>query len=257
MQVFFSADVRQYPTKRMNLTLDDFRDLIHDDAGVAAVVFDSVYTTSTGFVAGQSVDQNFSASNILWRVDHTLESEAVIPIQSYDFTGPIPHRMNRCSQGQRFTDLLVKKNCSNRPVIDLNVLFPCLLGLTAAWRRLLRKANCELSFYAKMRVVCAPGTIPFLDDPCVLGHYEAYGMPIWMETRALVPPGTDADSFINVPGYTEFASEVQALIAQVGEILVPLFASLGLPMYWDQREGRKNFLHALYDAGQQYVQPPG
>jgi hypothetical protein len=187
IQLFLIADVLRPSAKLLHIDIDEFRKLVNDNDAPVMLPFESVYTSPTGFVARHTSERNFSASIVTWRLSRDLQSEIVIPLRCFDLSeAQLPEPMRAYSHGQNFCALLTTMNCASCPVVDLNSLFPGLLGVLCAWRRVLQAAGRDPSFFVKMRLIVPPNAIPFIDVPYICRYYERHGPPILLDGSYIV-----------------------------------------------------------------------
>ena len=135
-----------------------------------------------------------------------------------------------------------------------------LLGaIVAKYRRILEISDCGESFFAKIQILNAWRTVPYIDVEEILDEYEVSGIPMMLQANTLVPGGYDPDSFAQIP-----KSEVQALggtmedqknasyIIQGMKILAYISTAFGVPIYLEGKtEGQESVIDysLLKDAG--------
>jgi hypothetical protein len=91
-------------------------------------------------------------------------------------------------------------------------------------------------------------TVPFVDVATVLDGFEADGLPFCLDATVTSPPGTEPESFLEVPPFAEIASEEARVILQALTVFAPIARAWGFPTEMLQA-GDPMFFSLLQQAG--------
>lgn len=216
---------------------------------VSGVPFDTLYTSSRGYVARQINTNDPHHLGLTWRLRESLVSDVIIPLNFVDCEDltQLAEYLSGYEEGDRFVRLLRTRNHRTPRVVDLNIVFNLLVGLVETQRRILRHAGWKKPFYAKIRLLNTWRTLPFLDIEGVLDEFDQHGIPMCLDGTATFPVGSDPDSVVPISTF-ENADEPYRIILQAMEIFQLIARPLGLPLDISARADRA-YVALLYDAG--------
>ena len=166
-----------------------------------SVLFDEVHIANEEFVARQVQQNDPNWYVMTWRIRRDMSCDIVLPLISYTPTEPdlLWTDLDGYDHEQRFIQFLKKKGHSRPHIADLNFLMSLLTAFVSKYRRLLKLAGAEGDFYFKARILNAWRVSPFLDIERVLEDFEAYGLPIILNSTLTVPIGEGPEHFRFVP----------------------------------------------------------
>jgi len=231
-----------------DLSVDDVRDIMGEATGVVgAVPFDTVHTTSNGFVARQLKGNNPFNLGLTWRFRPTLVSDVLIPL---NFCIPssitmLPFEMDGYTNIKRFANLLVTSMHDRPRVVDLNYLFNLLIGVVEIQRRLLGKAGWAHSYFAKARLLNVWRTVPFLDVPPVLDRFEKHGIPMCLDGQVTTPGGHDPETFVEIDQLEDIELDHARVILQSLALFAPIARAYGVPSWIEHNAS--NLAEPYYD----------
>ena len=210
----------------------DVRAILGEKQGMlSAIPFDTVYTSADGFVGRQLANNDPHNLTLTWRLRRALVSEVLIPLPLYTPSGPelLRREMHGYDNIGRFVDILHRYKHASPRVVDLNYLFNVLIGVVEIQRRLTAKATWIHGFFAKAKLLNAWRTTPFIDVPAILDSFETFGLPMCLNASVTSPRGTDPDTFVEVPEYTQLESESARILVQAFTIFSPIARAFGIP----------------------------
>lgn len=202
---------------------------------VSSVPFDTIYTSSRGYVARQSGNDPHNLG-LTWRFRESLVSDVYVPLSLHTVDAPriLREHLEGYEQADRFVKLLEAKGYSSPRVVDLNLLFNVLVGVVEIQRRLLAKANWSKSYFVKARLLNVWRTVPFLDIDAVMDCFEADGLPVCLDGLVTAPSGADPESFQEVQPMLDAQPEAARILLQALIILEPIARAWGLPTVMDR-----------------------
>lgn len=202
---------------------------------VSSVPFDTIYTSSRGYVARQSGNDPHNLG-LTWRFRESLVSDVYVPLSLYAVNAPtiLREHLEGYEQADRFVELLEAKGYSSPRVVDLNLLFNVLVGVVEIQRRLLAKASWSKSYFVKARLLNVWRTVPFLDVDAVMDRFEADGLPVCLDGLVTAPSGTDPESFQEVQPMLDAQVEAARIMLQALVVLEPVAQAWGLPTVMDR-----------------------
>jgi hypothetical protein len=210
----------------------DLKPLFAGGTGViSAVPFDTIYSSSRGYVARQTIGSDPYRLGLTWRFRPSLVSDVYVPLNLYEANSPfgLQKHLEGYEQAARFIELLRGKQYNSPQIVDLNLLFNVLIGIVETQRRLLAKANWTKPYFIKARLLNVWRTVPFLDLEAVMDRFEADGLPMCLDRVVTTPPGTEPDSFQRVEPMLESEGDEARILVQALTILDPITRAWGLP----------------------------
>lgn len=217
---------------------------------VSAVPFDTLYTSARGYVARQVSTNDPHNLGLTWRLQETLVSDLYVPLNFYTADSPwqLLEHLDGYEGASRFISMLRARSYSSPRVVDLNMLFNLLVGIVETQRRLLARAGWTKPYFVKARLLNVWRTVPFVDLAPVLDAFDADGLPVCLDAMVTSPPGTEPESFLEVPPFAETASEEARIILQALTIFAPIARAWGLPTEMLQA-GHPMYFSLLQQAG--------
>lgn len=222
---------------------------------VGALPFDTIYTSSRGYVARQAIDNDPHNLGPTWRFRESLVSDVYVPLNLYDVDSPwrLIEHLEGYEQADRFITLLKTRQYSSPRVVDLNILFSALVGIVETQRRLLAKANWVKPYFVKARLLNVWRTVPFLDVDAVIDCFESDGLPVCLDGVVTTPTGSDPETFQKIEPMVDVESEEARILLQALVMLEPIARAWGLPPALE-RELDPPFFQRLQAAGTRAMQ---
>lgn len=225
-----------------------------EDGLFVSLPFDTLYTSSRGFVARQVNSSDPHRLGLTWHFRGSLISEVIIPLNFYEEDDPRsllgPLRGYEC--GKEFIKFLVEKNYSSPRIVDINILFWILIAVVGTQQRLLKAANWDKSYFVKARLLNVWRTVAFLDVDVVVDSFKDYGLPVCLDRVVTTPLGTEPDSFWKMDQLEDIEKDEIRLILQALAILRPIATAWGLPFEFDHELDPPLFLR-LYSASERAI----
>ena len=212
----FSKGEREMPYVRALLCVDPWRQrrprLTMADSSVRAILgntepditsisFDTVYTTSGGFVARSVGTNDPETYGLTWRMSRSLDAEIVMPLPLYinhDFDS-LRAALDGYSHSCTFVETLQRQGYRRPPkVADFNFLMVLLIGAAVKYRRFLQDAEEQTSYHFKARILNAWRVVPFVDVQDSVDQCAAHGTPMLMDEIVTVPLGYGPEDFFDV-----------------------------------------------------------
>ncbi|MDE0166393.1 MAG: ATP-binding protein [Bryobacterales bacterium] len=210
--------------------------LTSHDTDIPSITFDTVHTTSEGFIARQVQGNDPHNFVLTWKMQRSMSCDIVFPLPLYT-----PYDLD-----DLFTDLdgydhvscfidILKERAHNQPrIADLNIMMNLLISIISKYRRLLKLAATEWDFYFKARVLNAWRIVPFVDAQTVLKEFEAHGLPMIMENTVTAPMGDDPASFarVNEQDIEDSKHEEKIVsVLQAIDVFARIAPSFGVPIF--------------------------
>jgi hypothetical protein len=134
-------------------------------------------------------------------------------------------------------------------IIDLNFLFGILHGIVHMQDKLFENVGWKSCFYAKAHLLNAWRCCPFLDIPAVLDRFEAHGVPLCLEKKIEILPGTDPETFMEITTSGE-APEEAHLSIKAAILFSAIATAIGVPGWLNLTDDvNRSFYTELIDAG--------
>ena len=196
---------------------------------VGSTPFDTLYTSSRGYVARQTRNNDPHNLGLTWRFRESLVSDVYIPLTLYEDTpGTLAGRLRGYEQAGRFARILRANGYENARVVDLSFLFGVLIGVIEIQRRLLAAAGWTKPWFIKARLLNAWRTLPFLDVDAVVDALERDGLPVHLDSIDTAPAGTDPETFVEVAPMDETVDEQVRILLQAMIVMDPIAKAFGL-----------------------------
>jgi hypothetical protein len=217
---------------------------------VGSAPFDTIYTSSRGFVARQARNNDPHNLGLTWRLRESLVSDIYLPLNLHAAESPglLLDVLRGYEQAERFIRLLQARSYSSPRVVDLNFVFGLLVGVVEIQRRLLAAAEWTKPYFVKARLLNVWRTVPFMDVDAILEGFEADGLPVCLDDVVTAPSGTDPETFQEISQMAEVNGEEARILLQALVMLVPIARAWGLPLELD-RQMEPPLFQRLQEAG--------
>jgi hypothetical protein len=251
IRLLLVADLWRDRDPRIDISLEEVRAIMSQPPGIVSVVpFDSVHTSSEGFVARQLMGNDPQKLGLTWRLRRNLISDIIFPLPFYkvEKLELLQYEMNGYIGISQFVETLSKRQYTTASVIDLNYLFYLLIGIVEIQRRLLAKAGWSHGYYYKVRLLNTWRTTPFVDIPIVLDSFDAHGVPMCLDGVVTSPWGTEPDTFYEVSSKDDIDEEAEIYIQSL-ILFAPIARAFGIPVMFDNEpDDVVTYLDALREA---------
>lgn len=167
----------------------------------STIPLDTTYTTADGGIIARQVEGNeHHHYTMTWKMSRDLLCDIVLPLPLYtpDNLEQLCIDLDGYNQKDHFISILAKQKCTEPRIVDLNFMMAALFGIVSKYRRLLKLAGVGGEFFAKIRVLNAWRTSPFVDDERVLNEFKKHGLPLLFDSTTTVPTGHDPGSFLRL-----------------------------------------------------------
>lgn len=241
------------------LDVDDaeVRKVLTQTDGISSIPFDTVHTTSTGFVGRQLTNNSPNHLTLTWRLRRDMVSDIIIPLPLLQPRQPdeLSIDLRAYTNTAKFIDLLSRYKSGAVRVVDLNYLFNVLIGIAETQARLCSLAGWSESYYAKTKLLNCWRMIPFLDDEFVLGHLEKHGISMCLDSISSVPPFIDPEGYLEVPPDNFSDSDFARAIFQAVMMFTQVAISFGIPAWPAESEDESDtpYYERLLQAGRRAI----
>lgn len=217
---------------RLDTPLSQIRKVMSgQDRNLPSIPFDTIYSTTGGFVARQVRNNDPHDFVMTWRCRHNLRCDVVIPLPLYapgDFN-ELALVLDGYQHGVSFIDILRKHGFAHPRIVDLNLVMNILTGVVSQYRRLLQMTDAQSEFFFKARVLNAWRIVPFVDTASVLGEFSEHGLPMVLDNTVTVPTGSDPDSFVHIGEQKPEFGEQKSGAIQAGVVFGLIATAFGVP----------------------------
>ena len=233
----------------------------------ARITFDSVFSTSDGFVARHIFSNNPRTIGLTLSVYRDFSCDIILPLNVFSGT---PEELlqalgDRYEHGESYVQMLRDNGYWHEDaelvlsVVDMNPLLNVVFAMTSQYRGLLRLVTPEPTFHFKVRLLRGWRRVVFFDVPEVIEGFARYGVPMLMHTDLTIPPGADPDTFVPaglIPNTgRETDDESQQNVIQAVNILNRLLHAFGAPGFVTaEGEVDNDFIRSLTAAAQRGIQ---
>lgn len=154
-----------------------------------------------------------------------------------------------------FIKILQKYKTNKVKIVDLNYIFNIFTGITKIQSELANIIGWKKSYHAKIKILNAWRTMPFIDIIEVINIFEKNGPAMLLDSVTSIPSGTDPESFFKISNFEEIEIDEVKSIVQATAIFMPLALSFGLPMWIEHDEGStaKPYYEELREAGHRAI----
>lgn len=241
LRLMFSPDLWQKQLKVQGLRLTDLREALTGDPTREAILpLDAIYPTGDGFIARQVSNNDPSRYTLTFHVYGDYSCDVIVPLRYYSGAGTTLAEQlgSHYRYVDRFLKILVAQrflnddNISDLNVVDLNILFYLLLGVTRQYRAILGLSGAVPEFYFKARILHCWRRIAYMDVEPVLERFTTSGIPLLMNDVVMVPPGYSPDSFVLLKnkeiGDARPEGPLDPIILQAVPMFIEILAAFGI-----------------------------
>lgn len=236
-------------------TLEEVRKIFGQTSSVVtAVPFDTVHTSSRGFVARQLGANDPHNLGLTWTLRRSLVSDIIIPLRFFSLNSVRETALvlRGYDGAAAFAALLIQAKYSSPRIVDLNFVFNILVGVAELQRRLMDAAKISGDYYVKAKLLNVWRTVPFVDVDRLLSDYSLNGLPMCLDGNVTSPPGTEPGTFLPVDGGGFDEPAARILLEAVG-LFRPIAEAFGIPTWLPTQEGRPAYYQELLAAGQKAI----
>ena len=124
------------------------------------------------------------------------------------------------------------------------------------YNRLLEEAQWKEGVFYKVQLLNAWRTSPVLGAPVMLAAFQEHGVPVFLRTQGLSPPGTDPESFLYTRRLTEGQDTEAGAILRGIQLFDGIAEMYGLPQLpvGDDNEKFMQYLKELAGAADRYME---
>lgn len=209
LRLLLEADLYRAKGQSWDLSVQDIRDTLNDATSGPAAPLEAIYPSAHGITARQTSSlRRHEDFGLTWIIGRGLRCEIWIPINSVSAGDPdhLWADLGKYQHIDRFITMLKAARASDSRILDLNQVFAILHAISNMYLKLLGKAGVNTeTVHAKALLGGVWRTIPFLDAPTMLDRIDQSGLPLCLIDAAMVPSGTDADSFFPIKLVGPFA----------------------------------------------------
>lgn len=237
---------------------DEVRALLSEPTGLSRIPFDTVHTSSDGFIARQLTDNDPQNLTLTWRLRRDLRSDVIIPLPFYqhDSSENLSIDLNGYEYADRFMRILDKYTASTLRVVDLNYLFNILIGVAGIQDRLCKLAGWKESYFLKVKVLNAWRNMPFIDVQEIIQRFDEFGPPMCLDSVAHLPKGTGPEDYVEIPCHLDIDNETVRMLVQSLLMFHPLAVLFGVPgwILRDDDDTVAPYHEALQEAGRRALE---
>ena len=172
--------------------------LMSQETDIPSLVFDTVYPTTSGFIARQLEGNDPYNYGLTWKIRRNLSCEFVLPLSLYT-TNHLNNLIGELA-GYKYVNIFIeilKAQGHTQPqIVDLNSMLHTLIAIVSKYRRLLKLVDADGRFYFKARLLNVWRILPFIDIETVLDEFKEYGLPMILDSKVTIPIGNDSESFM-------------------------------------------------------------
>lgn len=238
----------------LDADIAEVRGILGGEAGIVmtSLPFDTVYTSSQGFIGRQLRNNDPQRLGLTWRLGRDLVSEVIIPLSYYDLNDPSAAsvHLEGFDGAERYAKMLHLAGYSQPKIVDLNLLYNLLIGVAETQSRLMERARWTHGFHIKAVLMNVWRTVPFLDLPMILDEFEKFGVPMILDESVLAPAGRSPNSFGGIEPYLEIENDAARPLLQAIGMFAPIALAYGIPP-WLEGGGQdsSHFFTELNEAG--------
>lgn len=236
------------------------RAALGEAGGVVMIPFDTIHTSSDGFIGRQLKGNDPQNLTLTWRLRRSLVSDVIIPLPLFqpDHRDLLALDLDGYVHAQRFIDLLGRYNTNALRIVDLNYAFNVLIGVAEIQERLCNLAGWTESYHLKVKLLNCWRTIPYIDVVNVLDRFEKYGPPMCLDSVAAFPRLTGPEDYVEISRHPEVESRAVRVFSQATLMFSPLALSYGIPTWlpYDEDETVAAYVayhDALQEAGRRAI----
>lgn len=182
----------------LGLTTPEIRKLFNPADKTATLPFDTIYSMKEGVIARQTTGNGLDSLTLTWALRRDLTSEILVPIpyvRAQSEQNP-EIELTGYEQEDRFIKIIQQQKYSSLAVLDLNQLYPILIGIFETLDRFARAANWKHGLAATFKILNADRACPFIDLAHVMDRYEKLGIPVALNLMSSLSEHHHPDKFI-------------------------------------------------------------
>ena len=167
-----------------------FTDEVFYEVMGRGAIFDTIYPTSTGYLARQARFNNPLGLVFSWHHRRGCVDEITIPFNTYRLSDKARMRdLAGYSFAQQYVSLCRKAGAGDALLVDLSVVYSLLLGILSRLNDILLKESVSTDVNFKLQISGMSGCVPFLDVPSFVEAVQAHGIPVIQDHVIYAPPG--------------------------------------------------------------------
>lgn len=212
-------------------SLRDIRTIMSNVSGTYSIPFENVYEAAGKFICRQTANNDPELLGLTWKIGHDFTSEIIVPLSKFPSNNlsRLDEWLSGYEHTKRFLSLCHSQRYNSPAVIDLNILFHLLLGISRTHIALADAFGWKGPIFAKLQISGIWRTIPFIDAKHALDEYEKHGMPLSLQDNVTIQKGKSQKSFLKLPPKENQEEESHRVMMAV-RLLVAIAAALGIPM---------------------------
>jgi hypothetical protein len=240
LRVLIATDLWKNHGLSLTLTANKVRDIMNSKIGpINNIPFNNVYSSATGFIARQTEHNNPRYLSMTWRLHFDGRSNVLIPLNR--LRGEKPDFLHTDLEGYyyggKFTKILCKENHSYIDIIDVNFLFNILNGVIHIQELIQSNLGWDKSIHVKMRLLNTLRTCPFIDIEPILDIFEESGIPMVLDPKVEIRPGTDPETFIEIPSFDNVEPDAARVTSKTLKLYLPILQAFGISFWPEFMEG--------------------
>jgi len=171
------------------------------ETGIPSIALDTVYPTTSGFIARHQQGNDPYNYVLTWRIRRNLSCDIAFPLPQYtpEHADILYTECADYKYVHTFIEILKEQGHTQPKIADLNFVMSVLISVVSKYRRLLKLADLDGSFHFKARWLNVWRLLPFIDVETVLSDFQEYGLPISLDSNVSVPIGEGPESFKQIP----------------------------------------------------------
>jgi hypothetical protein len=214
---------------RLNLTFREFAEVMSSGGpgkeGIS-VPFDNIFTTTDGFLARQTKDNDPLLAGLSFRWWSDGRAVVHIPINVYDF-GEVNLQLDPMQK--EFLQILRDHGYQGGRVAEMSLFGVALAATTDKYLLLRQKAGTTGSFFGKVRLCGTWRLIPFLNFRPYLEAIKKYGFPVIQDESMYCPPGTSKEFLVELSEHWEGDPKLRCVVMAFS-MVCPVLQGVGIPI---------------------------
>lgn len=238
----------------LNLTVNQVREIMRGvgEAGIS-IPFETVYSSAQGFVARQLQGGSPHQLGLTWRLWPDASSEVLLPFSNFriDDIRRVAYHLVGFDNSERFQEILISQRYTRATIVDLNLLFHLLIGVSRIQQRLCETAGWKNSWFVKGQLVGVWRTSPFIDVDIMLDLFESHGTPMCLDKKVTIPPGSDPDTFHEIAALESMENSESRIFVKAVFMFGLVARAFGLPGWPDllDEKDAMSYYQKLQEAG--------
>ena len=146
---------------------------------------------------------------------------------------------------------MIAQNYTHATILDLNFLFSLLIGVVRIQQRFCDTVGWKGPWFVKGKLLNVWRTSPFLDVGVVLDQFRAHGVPMCLNKKVTILPGSDPESFFEINAFDDYDNPELRISMKALGIFKLIAQAFGLPGWLQiNREEDGEFYIKLTEASQ-------